>query len=177
MIQTSESTERFRGRREARMTSSFYTQKSGPPRGLNLRFMCVPEATFKRDVHRDLWCLEPAIAMHSSPTRLSVSRTGHSVQFLSLDTMYLTAALPALPLASRCRSVASALAPLLPRQPQAAARLTAHATCKGVVRGRARDGRLDPWARARVRVGAGFRVVAARARPSSPPAQRAARAW
>ena len=64
-----------------------------------------------------------------SPTRYLA---GHSVQFLSLDTMYLTAALPALPLASRCRSVASALAPLLPRQPQAAARLTAHATCKEV---------------------------------------------
>jgi len=56
----------------------------------------------------------------------------HSAQFLSLDTMYFTAALPALPLASRRRPAASALAPLSPRQPQAAARLTAQATCKGV---------------------------------------------
>jgi hypothetical protein len=117
------------------MTSSFYKVD---PRSEFTFYVCS-RGNVKRDVHRYLWCLEPAIAMHSSPTRLSVSRTGHSVQFLSLDTMYLTAALPALPLASRCRSVASALAPLLPRQPQAAARLTAHATCKGVVTECARD--------------------------------------
>ena len=85
------------------------------------------------DVEREyVTCTETSKASDGnalSPTRYLA---GHSVQFLSLDTMYLTAALPALPLASRCRSVASALAPLLPRQPQAAARLTAHATCKEV---------------------------------------------